>query len=153
MYKRQGENVLLIVGDLAACYYLLGDCANAEPAAREALALATRFRHQIQKLFALSYIAAVSGERNASEAARLIGYAEEGLRRAGWTRVSYDRAVVDRLEHKLKQQLTETEPVSYTHLDVYKRQLLRRFRTSIFVLLSKPPSAFRRRRETIKRCV
>jgi len=40
-----GENVLLIVGDLAGCYYLMGDCANAEPAAREALALATRFRH------------------------------------------------------------------------------------------------------------
>jgi hypothetical protein len=87
----------------------MGDLANAEPAAREAFALATGLRHAHQTLFALSYVAAVAGERNAGEAARLVGYAEEGLRRAGWTRVSYDRAVVDRLEHKLKQQLTETE--------------------------------------------
>jgi hypothetical protein len=108
-----GENVLLIVGDLAACYYLLGDCANAEPAAHEALALATRFRHQIQKLFALSYIAAVSGERNASEAARLIGYAEEGLRRAGWTRVPYDRAIVEKLEATLKERLADAELSQY----------------------------------------
>jgi len=104
-----GENVLLIVGDLAGCYYLMGDCANAEPAAREALALATRFRHPIQKLFALSYVAAVSGERNANEAARLIGYAEEGLRRAGWTRLPYDRAIVEKLEATLKERLAGAE--------------------------------------------
>jgi predicted ATPase len=108
-----GETVLLIVGDLAACYYLMGDCANAEPAAREALALATRFRHQIQKLFAVSYVAAVTGERNASEAARLIGYAEEGLRRAGWTRVPYDRAIVEKLQATLKQRLTGAELSQY----------------------------------------
>ena len=33
---------------------------------------------------------------------------------------------------------------------IYQTYLLRRFRTSIFVLLAKPPSAFRRRREKIK---
>jgi predicted ATPase/class 3 adenylate cyclase len=104
-----GELAMMIAGDLAGCALLMGDLANAEPAAREAFALATGLRHAHQTLFALSYVAAVAGERNASEAARLVGYAEEGLRRAGWTRVSYDRAVVDRLEHKLKQQLTETE--------------------------------------------
>jgi predicted ATPase/class 3 adenylate cyclase len=104
-----GELAMMIAGDLAGCALLMGDLANAEPAAREAFALATGLRHAHQTLFALSYVAAVAGERNAGEAARLVGYAEEGLRRAGWTRVSYDRAVVDRLEHKLKQQLTETE--------------------------------------------
>jgi hypothetical protein len=51
----------------------------------------------------------VTGERNASEAARLIGYAEERLRVAGWTRVSYDRAMVDRLERVLKQHIPESE--------------------------------------------
>jgi hypothetical protein len=100
---------LLIVGELACCYLLVGDRASAEPAAREALGLAAKFRHPIQTPFALSYVAVLAGERDASEAARLIGYAEERLRRAGLTRVSYDRAMVDRLSHVLKKHFTETE--------------------------------------------
>jgi predicted ATPase/class 3 adenylate cyclase len=104
-----GYLAMLIVGDLATCRFLMGDLANAEPAAREALVLGTTLRHPLETLFALSYVAAVTGERNASEAARLIGYAEERLRVAGWTRVSYDRAMVDRLERVLKQHIPESE--------------------------------------------
>jgi predicted ATPase/class 3 adenylate cyclase len=106
---RTGELAMLIAGELACCYLLVGDRASAEPAAREALGLAAKFRHPIQTPFALSYVAAVAGERNAGEAARLIGYAEERLRLAAWTRVSYDRAMVDGLQHMLKQKLTEAE--------------------------------------------
>ena len=104
-----GDLAMLIVGDLAACRLLMGDLANAERAAREALALGTKLRQPLQTLFALSYVAALAGERNASEAARLIGYAEERLRLTGWTRVSYDRLIVDRLQHGLKKKLTAAE--------------------------------------------
>lgn len=104
-----GENVMNVAGDLASYYLLMGDRANAEPPAREALALATRLRHPIELPFAISYVAALSGERNASEAARLIAYAEERLRVAGWRRLPFDRAMVDSLQDVLKKQLTETE--------------------------------------------
>ncbi|MFZ0574781.1 MAG: adenylate/guanylate cyclase domain-containing protein [Candidatus Cybelea sp.] len=103
------ELAMLVAGELACCYLLVGDRANAEPAAREALELAAKFRHPIQTPFALSYIAALAGERNASESARLIGYAEERLRIAGWHRLAYDRAMVDGLQDMLRQKLTEAE--------------------------------------------
>jgi predicted ATPase/class 3 adenylate cyclase len=103
------ELAMLVAGELACCYLLVGDRANAEPAAREALGLAAKFRHPIQTPFAVSYIAALAGERNASESARLIGYAEERLRIAGWQRLAYDRAMVDGLQDMLKKKLTGAE--------------------------------------------
>jgi predicted ATPase/class 3 adenylate cyclase len=104
-----GELAMLVAGELACCYLLEGDRANAEPAAREALRLATKFRHPMQTPFALSYVAVLAGDRNASESARLIGYAEERLRIAGWQRLAYDRAMVDGLSDMLKRKLTEAE--------------------------------------------
>ena len=94
---------------LAGCYFLVGDRANAELRVRDALALAAKFWHAIQIAFALSYIAALSGEREAIEAAQLIGYAEELLRTAGWERLAYERAMVDGLLDVLKQRLTDPD--------------------------------------------
>lgn len=103
------ELVVSVVGELAGCYLATGDRAKAAPAAREAFALAAKFRQPIEMLFAISYVAALGVERNATEAAVLIGYAEERLRVAGWQRIQYDLAIVKNLEDALKTRLADTE--------------------------------------------
>jgi predicted ATPase/class 3 adenylate cyclase len=103
------ELVASVAGEVAAIYLATGDRANAEPAAREALALAAKFRQPMETLFAISYVAALGAERDASEAAVLIGYAEERLRASGWQRVAYDIAIVKGLEDALKRLLADTE--------------------------------------------
>lgn len=103
------ELAVSIVGDMAGCYFLMGDRANAELRVRDALALAAKARDSIQIAFAISYIAALSGEREPIEAAQLIGYAEELLRTAGWERLAYERAMVDGLLDVLKQRLTNPD--------------------------------------------
>jgi predicted ATPase/class 3 adenylate cyclase len=103
------ELVVSVVGEVVACYLATGDRAKAAPAAREALALAAKFRQPIEMLFAISYVAALAAERNATEAAVLIGYAEERLRVAGWQRLHYDLAIVESLQDTLKERLTDTE--------------------------------------------
>jgi len=103
------ELVVSVAGEVAACYLATGDRANAAPAVREALALAAKFRQPTEMLFAISYVAVLAAERDATEAAVLIGFAEERLRLVGWKRVSYDRAMVDSLEDVLRKRLSETE--------------------------------------------
>jgi len=103
------ELAVSIGGDIAGCYFLMGDRANAELSVREALALAAKFRDSIQIAFAISYIAALSVECKPNEAAQLIGYAEELLRTAGWERPGYERAMIDRLRDALTQRLTDAD--------------------------------------------
>jgi hypothetical protein len=103
------ELLVSVVGELAGCYLVTGDRAKAAPAAREALALAAKSRQAMEILFAISYVAAIAGECNATEAAALIGYAEERLRAAGWQRVAYDIAIVESLEETLKGRLGDRE--------------------------------------------
>jgi len=103
------ELVVSVVGEVAACYLATGDRANAEPAAREALALAAKFHQPIEVLCAISYVAALAAERDPAEAAVLIGYAEERLRAAGWQRVHLDLAIVEGLQDALKRRLADTE--------------------------------------------
>jgi hypothetical protein len=103
------ELIVSVAGEVTACYLATGDRANAAPAAREALALAAKFRQPIEMLFAISYVAALAAERNATEAAVLIAYAEERLRMAGWQRLRYDLAIAEGLQDALKTRLTDTE--------------------------------------------
>jgi len=103
------ELVASVAGEVAACYLATGDRAKAEPAVREALVLAAKFHQTIEMQSAISYVAALAAERDASEAAILIGYAEERLRAAGWHRIPLDLAIVASLQDVLKQRLTDTE--------------------------------------------
>jgi tetratricopeptide (TPR) repeat protein len=103
------ELVASVAGEVAACYLATGDRTNAQPAAREALALAVKFRQPIEMLFAISYVAASGAQRDVREAAVLIGYAEERLRDAGWQRLNYDLAIVEGLQDVLKQRLADAE--------------------------------------------
>jgi hypothetical protein len=103
------ELAVSIGGDIAGCYFLMGDRANAELSVREALVLAGKFRDSIQIAFAISYIAALSVECKPNEAAQLIGYAEELLGTAGWERPGYERAMVDRLRDALTQRLADAD--------------------------------------------
>ena len=64
---------MLVAGELACCYLLVGDRANAEPAAREALAVSGEVSAtQYKRHLLISYIAALSAEckRERSESAR-----------------------------------------------------------------------------------
>jgi predicted ATPase/class 3 adenylate cyclase/uncharacterized low-complexity protein len=103
------ELVVSVVGEVVACYLAIGDYAKAAPAAREALALATKFRQPIEMLFAISYVAALAAEGNATDAAVLLGYAEERLRVAGWRRLHYDLAIVEALQDALQGRLADGE--------------------------------------------
>jgi lipopolysaccharide biosynthesis regulator YciM len=103
------ELVASIAGEVAACYLATGDWANAQPAAREALALAVKVRQPIEVLFAISYVAVLGAQRDAREAAVLSGYAEERLREAGWRRLHYDLAIAQRLADVLKERLADAE--------------------------------------------
>jgi len=103
------ELVASVAGEVTACYLATGDRANARPAAREALALAAKFRQPIEMLFAISYVAALGAQCDACEAAVLIGYAEERLRESGWQRLHYDLAIAEGLRDSLKGLLPDAE--------------------------------------------
>lgn len=105
-----GEELAVgIAGDIVACYLVIGDRASAEPVAREALELAVKVRHPIHTPFAVTYVAALAQERNAADAARLVGYADECLRLAGWERGVYDREIAKNLKDDLKRRLGDAE--------------------------------------------
>jgi tetratricopeptide (TPR) repeat protein len=98
-----------LAGDVAGCYLLMGDRANALLSVREALALSANLRDSMEIAFSVSYTAALAVDSDPIEAARLIAYAEERLRIAGWERLAYDRAMVDGLQNVLGQRLSNRE--------------------------------------------
>ncbi len=97
--------------DLTACYLSLGDRGRAKQSAREALALASKTHHPIEVPFAVAYIAATAHDTDASEAARLTGYAEQRLRSVGWQPLAQDQAIIEELQSELRRQLTPSELV------------------------------------------
>ena len=103
------ELAMPLAADIAACYLVMGDRSSAEPIAREALELAVKMRDPLYVPFAVSYVAAVARDRDATEAARLVGYAEERIRATAYQRVAYDRAILDELQTGLRAQLSEEE--------------------------------------------
>jgi hypothetical protein len=102
-------NAMGLATDAAACYLMMGDRARARSAAREALELAVKLRHPFNIVFAISYLAALAGDGEASQAARLIGFAEDRLRDMGWERIAHDRAIAQRLTTSLERRLSRTE--------------------------------------------
>jgi predicted ATPase/class 3 adenylate cyclase len=103
------ELAVALADDIAACYLVIGDLARAEPIIREALELAVKLAHPIHVPFAISYVAAVARDRDAAEAARLIGYAEERLRAADFQLSPYDCAIFAGLREALRTALSEAE--------------------------------------------
>ncbi len=101
-----GDLAVHLALEVAACYLATGDRANAEPAAREALALAANLRHPLCTPWAISYVAALAAECDPIEAARLLGYAQAQFRAAGWNHVAHDRAIVERLLQTLGRALS-----------------------------------------------
>jgi predicted ATPase/class 3 adenylate cyclase len=94
--------------DIAACYLSLGDHPSAEPLARQALALAAQVHHPTHLPTAIVYIAASARGIEASEAARLLGYAEERLRLARWQSNAPDRAIIEELKNVLRRELAQS---------------------------------------------
>jgi hypothetical protein len=103
------ELAVSIMGDVAACYLVTGDRANAEPAAREALELAAKFRYPIESALAITYVAALADDRNAVEIALLVGYVDERFRTVGWEPVNYDREITQNIRQTLQARLSEAE--------------------------------------------
>jgi predicted ATPase/class 3 adenylate cyclase len=109
-HQLAGSDITMHVANAIAGYYLvLGDRAGAQPFAAEALALASRSSHPVFTPYALAWVAAVSAERQAREAARLLGYAEERLRAAGWQLGPGEQRVYDQLRAELTRALDESE--------------------------------------------
>jgi hypothetical protein len=105
-----GRDVVMLRSvDLAGCYLAIGESARAEPFAREALSVAARTKHPVVMPMAISYLAIIAISRDASAAARLIGYAEDRLREADWQRAAYEQAMIERLFDRLKEKLAEPE--------------------------------------------
>ena len=94
-----------LAGEIAACYLAMGEPANAQPYAIEAFDAARRVRNPILLAFALSNLAVIDAGGAPDEAARLVGYADERLRAAGWKRVAYDAALVQSLKDALAARL------------------------------------------------
>jgi hypothetical protein len=94
--------------DVAACYLSLGNREDAEPMAREALALAAQAHHPTHLPAAIAYIAASARDMEALEAARLIGYAEERLRVARWQSNAQDQTIIEKLKDVLRRELAQS---------------------------------------------
>ncbi|MGA7284741.1 MAG: helix-turn-helix domain-containing protein [Candidatus Cybelea sp.] len=103
------ETVIYRLTDVAGCYLAVGDYRRAESFAHEGLAAAANARHPVMISLATSYLAIVASTRDAASAARLIGYAEAGLRAVNWQRAAYEKAMVDRLYGCLRKKLPEAE--------------------------------------------
>ena len=104
-----GDSTTHVANAIAGYYLLLGDRASAAPFAAQALATAMRASHPVFTPYALAWVAAVSAERDAREAARLLGYAEERLRAAGWQLGPGERRVCDALACELAHATDPSE--------------------------------------------
>jgi len=99
------DAALTLLNNVVPCYLAMGDTPNAYALAREALALAAKYRHPIHTPSIVMYVAALAANTESTESARLIGYAKERLRAAGWRRAPHDDVIVERLEGALRRQL------------------------------------------------
>ncbi|MGA8097735.1 MAG: adenylate/guanylate cyclase domain-containing protein [Candidatus Cybelea sp.] len=103
------ETVMYRSTDIAGCHLAAGDRDRAEPFARDGLSAAARARHPVVMPVAILYIAIITSARDATKAARLIGYAEGRLRAAEWQLATYEQVLVDRLYDELKRTFSEVE--------------------------------------------
>lgn len=99
------ELAVVIASDTVACWLALGDRKSAAPIAAEALRLAAKIHHPIHTPFAVTYIAVLAQERDAGEAARLAGFAQDRLAALGWQRVESDRRIAAQLFDGLERRL------------------------------------------------
>jgi predicted ATPase/class 3 adenylate cyclase len=104
-----GAMTMFRANDIASCYLALGERSRAEAFARESLALAAKVKHPILTPLGVAYLGAVASERNAAKAARLLGYAHDRLRTAGWELDSTDAQTLGAAREILKAALKEAE--------------------------------------------
>jgi predicted ATPase len=103
------EGLMFHTNDIASCYLAVGDRASAEPFARQSLSLAAKANHSILTSLAVSYLAIIASDRDAPKAARLIGYAREQLKAAGWDLLQPDAMLMEKLQETLERQLDPSE--------------------------------------------
>jgi hypothetical protein len=66
-----------------------------------------KLRHPVYGPFAILQLAAVTGEDDPRKAAHLIGYADKGLRAAGWELFQPETRIRENLYDQLKRALPE----------------------------------------------
>lgn len=95
--------------EIASCYLAMGDRGRAEPFARKSLAAAEKARHRVGASLTIAHLAIVSGERNAEEAALLLGYAQARLREEGWELMPPESTLVPSLIAELRSRFGEAK--------------------------------------------
>ncbi len=102
-------SLMFLTNDITSCFLAIGDRDRAEPFARQSLVLAAQARHDILMFLSIAYMGMLAHERDARRAARLIGYAQERLRAAGWKLVAPDNTLAADLHGALRAKLNESE--------------------------------------------
>ncbi len=106
---RSDALLMFLTNDISSCYLAMGDRVRAEAFARQSLALAAKARHEILTFLAISYLAMTACPTDARKAARLMGYAQDKLRAAGWELVAPDTALMADLQSSLRAALADSE--------------------------------------------
>ena len=101
--------MMMICNEIASVSLAIDDVTRAEPFARKSLLLAAKAKDTVVAALAISYLAAVEGERDVRKAARLIGHAQAKLQKAKWELVHPDDAVIGALHRRLVGELSEDE--------------------------------------------
>ena len=102
-------SLMFLTNDITSCFLAIGDRDRAEPFARQSLVLAAQARHDILMFLSIAYMGMLAHERDARRAARLIGYAQERLRAAGWKLVAPDNTLAADLHGALRAKINESE--------------------------------------------
>ena len=106
---RRNQVTMFLESDVAGCFLATGDAAAAEAHAREALALASKAHHRVLVGISISHLASIAATSDPARAARLIGFAEEQLRAAGWQRADYEQKIVDELRAEIERVVSTDE--------------------------------------------
>lgn len=91
--------------EIANCYLAIGNRARAEPFARKSLAAAAKARHRVLTSLTIGHIAIVAGERNPTEAALLLGYAQARLREDAYELSPPESVLIPSLLGELRNRL------------------------------------------------
>ncbi|HEY6450036.1 MAG TPA: NB-ARC domain-containing protein, partial [Candidatus Cybelea sp.] len=102
-------SLMFLTNDITSCFLAIGDRERAAAFARQSLVLATQARHDILTFLSIAYLGMLAHERDPRAAARLIGYAQERLRAAGWKLVAPDNTLAADLHGALRAKLKESE--------------------------------------------
>jgi tetratricopeptide (TPR) repeat protein len=98
---------LFATNGMAGWYLAIGDSERALPLARESLRLARDAGHELARLGATLYLAALTAPERADLCAQIAGYIDEQCVRLGWTLLAHDELIFRQLRDNVRAVLGE----------------------------------------------